>query len=386
MNPTSVRITPPPAPAPGYEVVVRPGALVDLPALLRVAAPAHRYAVVSDSNVAPLWGEAVLGPLREAGLRADLVTVPAGESAKTRATWAHVLDEFLALGLGRDACVLALGGGVVGDLAGFAAATFLRGVSVVQIPTTLLAMVDASVGGKTGIDAPAGKNLIGAFHQPRLVLADPATLGTLPDRELRSGMAEVVKHGAIADERYFDDVVAGCADLLARKGGALTPVVRRSVEIKASFVAADPFEAGARKALNAGHTLGHAIEALSGYALAHGEAIAIGMVVEARAGERAGITAPGTSGRLEQALAGFGLPTRLPADMEPAAVLGAARSDKKARAGRLHYTLLERIGGLARAADGAWTHALDDELVAAALAECRERTPVDGVFPGRGSV
>jgi 3-dehydroquinate synthase len=370
---TRLRISPPPRPEPGYDVIVEPGALARLPALLAGAAPAHRYAVVSDANVAPLWAEPVLRGLRDGGLSAELAVVPAGEGAKTRETWGELLDALLALGLGRDAALVAVGGGVVGDLAGFAAATFLRGVPVVQVPTSLLAMVDASVGGKTGIDAPAGKNLVGAFHQPRLVLADPTTLTTLPARELRSGLAEVVKHGAIADAAYLDDVAGQGDALLHCERDVLARVVARSVEIKASFVAADPFEQGARAALNAGHTVGHAIEALSGYGLTHGEAVAIGLVVESGAGERAGVTAPGTAARLEAALARLGLPTRVPAGMDAPAILAAARSDKKTRAARLRYALLAWPGSLARPDDGGWTFALPDDLLAATLAQYAER-------------
>ncbi len=370
---TRLRISPPPPPVVAYDVVVAPGVLAELPALLREVAPAHRYALVTDANVAPLWGEPTLRALREAGLVADPVVVPAGERAKNRGTWGDVLDALLALGLSRDACVVAVGGGAVGDLAGFAAATFLRGVPVVQVPTTLLAMVDASVGGKTGIDAPAGKNLIGAFHHPWLVLADPGTLATLPDEELRSGLAEVVKHGAIADAAYLEGVVAEKEAIYGRAASVLAAIVARSVEIKAYFAAEDPYERGARKALNAGHTVGHAVEALSAYALPHGFAVAIGLVVEARAGELAGITAPGTAGRLELALSTLGLPTRLPAAMTSADVLAAARSDKKARAARLHYALLADVGAMARPDDGSWTFALEDKVVASALEQCRER-------------
>ncbi len=383
---TRLRISPPPAAPAAYDVVVRPGALAELPTLMGEAAPAHRYVVVSDANVAPLWGDAVLASLREAGLRADPVVVPAGESAKTRATWGDLIDAFLGLGLGRDACVVAVGGGVVGDLAGFAAAAFLRGVPVVQVPTTLLAMVDASVGGKTGIDAPAGKNLIGAFHQPRLVLADPVTLTTLADRELRSGLAEVIKHGAIADVAYLRRVAAAQERIFSRAADELAEVVLRSVEIKAQFAEIDPFETGPRKALNAGHTIGHAVEALSGFTLAHGEAVALGLVVESRAGELAGVTAPGTASTLAAALDALALPTRVPPDMEAAAVLAAARSDKKARAARLHYALVAEPGHMARPADGGWTFALQDEVVAAAMEELRERPRAGGVFQGSDAV
>lgn len=359
--------------AASYEVIVHPGAIAALPALLREAAPAHRYVVVTDANVATLLGDFVLRALRDAGLTADPIVVPAGEAAKTRETWGDVLDAMLALGLGRDACVVALGGGAVGDLAGFAAATFLRGVPVVQVPTTLLAMVDASVGGKTAIDLPSGKNLAGAFHQPRLVVADPAALSSLPDEELRSGLAEVVKHGAIADAKYLVGVVAEKDAIFGRAAGVLSAIVSRSVEIKAKFAAQDPFEQGARKALNAGHTIGHAIEALSRYSLTHGASVAIGLVVETRAGELAGVTPGGTAARLEVALATLGLPTRVPSAMDTPAVLEAARTDKKKRAAQLHYSLLAGIGSVARDPDGGWTFALPDDVMSVALEQCRER-------------
>ena len=350
-----------------YDVVVEPGALDRLPSLLAEAAPAHRYAIIADTTVAGLYGERVRSGVEAAGTRADLFTFPAGEAHKTREHWAELTDALLEAGMGRDGAVIALGGGVTGDLAGFVAATFMRGVSLVQVPTSLLAMVDASVGGKTGVDVPGGKNLVGAFHPPRLVVADPTLLATLPDTELRAGLAEAVKHGAIADPEYLGAIRDGAGRLLRADPAALAAVVQRSVEIKAGFVAADPYEQGARKALNFGHTIGHAIEALTGYAVPHGYAVAIGMVAEAEIGEAIGLTAAGTAGELRAALASLGLPTDLPPEVDPAAAVEWATRDKKVRRGRTRYTLLARIGEVARAPEGDWSIPVDDDIVVATL-------------------
>ncbi|HEX6940043.1 MAG TPA: 3-dehydroquinate synthase [Longimicrobiales bacterium] len=365
---SGIRITVPPPAAADYDVVVEPGSLDRLGEHVAEAAPAHRYAILADAAVAGAYGERARAALERAGLRADVFPFEAGESRKTRETWAALTDALLDAGLGRDGAVIGLGGGVTGDLAGFVAATYMRGVPIVQVPTSLLAMVDASVGGKTGVDSPHGKNLIGAFHQPRRVVIDPDVLVTLPDRELRCGLAEAVKHGAIADADYLAWIEAHADALLARDPAAMTALVRRSVEIKAAFVAADPLETGARKALNFGHTVGHALEAAAGYGMPHGFAVAIGMVAEAEAGEGAGITAPGTAATLRRVLTRLGLPTVPPAGLEADRLLALMRRDKKARAARPRFTLLERPGAVARPPDGDWAHALDEAAVRRALA------------------
>jgi 3-dehydroquinate synthase len=364
-----------PAAAAAYDVVVEPGALLRLPALLADAAPAHHYALIADSTVAPLWGEKLRAQLEGAGLRVSLHTFPAGEGSKTRDVWAALTDELLARGIGRDGAVLALGGGVTGDLAGFVAATYLRGIPLVQLPTSLLAMVDSSVGGKTGIDVPAGKNLVGAFHPPRLVVADTETLGTLPEAELRAGLAEAVKHGAIADRSYLEWIEGAAPRLLAGDAEALAAVVRRSVEIKGEVVAADPFEGGVRAALNFGHTVGHAVEALTHYQTPHGYAVAIGMVAEARLGEAVGVTEDGTAERLLAALRALALPTAIPGGIAPEEIVVAARRDKKARRAVTRYALLERIGRVARTAGGEWTFPVEEERAVAALEEATSRAP-----------
>lgn len=350
----------------GYDVLVGEGLLRGLPRLLEAACPAHRYALISDQRVADLHAASVENTLRAAGLRVDTFTFPAGEASKTRETWARISDEMFAAGMGRDAAVLALGGGVTGDLAGFVSATFMRGLPLVQIPTSLLAMIDSSVGGKTGVDTPAGKNLVGAFLQPTLVVADTAVLRTLPERELRAGLVEAVKHGAIADEEYYEAIGRQLDDLLRVDVTAITSLIARSVEIKARVVGLDEREGGQRKMLNFGHTVGHAVEALSGYRLLHGEAISIGMVAEAALGEALGITTPGTADVLRGLLGRMEMPVAPPGEMLAAAIVAHTRSDKKARAGRVEYSLIERVGH-AHAAGGRWSVAVEDSSVEGVL-------------------
>lgn len=353
----------------GYEISVAHGLLRRAGEIAVGAAPAHRYAVVSDSNVAPLYAERLIAQLGETVL---LCTVPAGEAHKTRDTWADLSDQLLGAKLGRDSTIVALGGGVVCDLAGFVAATFMRGVPVVHIPTTLLAMIDASIGGKTGVDTPHGKNLVGAFHKPSAVIIDPQVLDTLPLSEFRAGLAEALKHGAIADAAYFDFVNREAPGLLADKPGkrdvlALNHVIEKSVRLKVGLVAADEREKGARKALNFGHTIGHAIELLSGYTMRHGEAVGVGMLLEATAAEREGITEPGTAARIRDALESAGLPTARPAGPSVSRLLESMRGDKKSRGGATEYAVPTRIGVMA-AADNGYTVRLPDSLVAEVLA------------------
>lgn len=369
-----VRIAPAPQPPTAYDVLIEAGALARLPALLADAAPAHHYLIISDRNVATHFGESVRAGLEAAGLRATLHTFEPGEANKSRVVWGELTDAIVAAGAGRDSVVVALGGGVTGDLAGFVAATYLRGVPLVQVPTSLLAMLDSAVGGKVGIDLPGGKNLAGAFHPPRLVVADPLVLETLPLEELRAGLAEAVKHGAIADPDYLYWIAEAAPRLYARDPESLGRLVHRSVEIKASFADIDPYEAGPRKALNFGHTIGHAIEALTGYGIAHGYAVAIGMAAEARLGEELGITERGTTEVIRHSLELLGLPTRLPTNLPtteaaiPRQLVVLARRDKKARAARTRYTLLARIGQVARAAGGEWSHDPDEAEVERVLA------------------
>lgn len=348
----------------GYRVTIVRGVLDDVGAIVHECARAHRYAIVTDANVGPLYGERVHTSV--GANRARVFTIPAGEAQKTRATWAAITDAMLDDGFGRDTTVIALGGGVVGDLAGFVAATFMRGVPYVQVPTTLLAMIDASIGGKTGVDTPAGKNLVGAFHQPAAVIADPDVLSTLPREHLRAGLAEAIKHGVIADAAYFDAVVdaapALLGDMPSSQSDSLSPLVRRSVAIKADVVRRDEREGGVRKTLNFGHTIGHAIELRSDYRMLHGEAVAVGMVIESRMAERVGVAEPGTSDRVRDGVRRVGLPSEPPGDQTAADILGATRSDKKARAGVVEYALPARVGAMAGAGQG-WSVPVADDVV-----------------------
>jgi 3-dehydroquinate synthase len=364
---TRISVDPAPRAAAQYDVVIEAGALARLPELLGDIVPAFRYAIISDDRVAHPHGLAARRALTAAGLRAELLEFPAGEASKTRGTWERLSDELITRGYGRDSCIVALGGGVTCDMAGFVAATFLRGVPVLQVPTSLLAMVDASIGGKTGVDTQHGKNLIGAFHQPAAVIIDPVVLRTLPEAELRNGLAETVKHAAIADERYLDSIDADREQIVARNPEALAALVARSVEIKAGYVSADPLEAGPRKALNYGHTVGHAVEALTRYAVPHGSAVAIGMVAEALLGEAMEVTEQGSAARLRDVIERLALPTRLPDGMRADTILGLMARDKKARAGHVETTLLRRVGEVARNGDG-WSFPLDTALATRILA------------------
>ena len=357
-----------PGRAAASEIAIGRGAVERIPRLLEeVGEPGVRYAVVTDETVSRLHGARVAERLRASGRKTDLLTFPAGEGNKSAAQWAVLLEQLASLGFGRDGCIVAVGGGVTGDLAGFIAATFARGVSFVQVPTSLVAMIDASIGGKTGVDLAAGKNLAGAFHQPRLVVTDPALLETLPPEQLRAGFAEAVKHGAVASAEYLEGIREEAAALVDRHPPAMDRLIDGSIRIKAGIVARDALESGERAILNFGHTIGHGIEQASGYAIGHGEAVAIGMVVEAVIGERIGLTASGTADRLREVLEVLGLPVRRP-DVAPVEeVLRATASDKKNRSGATRYALISQIGRAGRTAGGAWTTPVDGAVAAAAL-------------------
>lgn len=327
-----------------YRIVVASGALASVGASLRELSVGTRAAVVSDGAVARLHGKTVVTSLESAGFAVATIEVPEGEAAKTLAVAQHCWNELLAAGLDRTSTVLALGGGAVGDVAGFAAATYMRGVNFVQLPTTVLAQVDASIGGKTAVDHPLGKNLIGAFHQPRLVVVDPAIARTLPEREFRSGLAEIVKHGIVLDAAYFAEVERDAAPLLARELAVLERIIGGSCRLKASVVERDEREAELRHVLNYGHTIGHALEAATGYArFAHGEAVSLGIVAEARLARRLGIANDETVARQERLLEVLGLPVRAASiDLDP--VVSAIARDKKAKDGRVPFVLAPRIG------------------------------------------
>jgi 3-dehydroquinate synthase len=346
-----------------YDILVGAGLLQQLDKILPQYCPAAAYALISDSHVGKIYGEDVVTRLAAGGYRAELLTFPAGEWNKTRETWAALSDRMLAAHFGRDCAVIALGGGVVNDVAGFVAATYLRGVPLVQVPTSLLAMIDSSIGGKTGVDVPAGKNLLGTFHQPRVVVADPGLLGSLSSVQLSAGLAEAVKHGVIADAEYFAFLEAEYAAIFAKHAPALERVVRRSVEIKAAVVAQDEREKGKRAILNFGHTVGHAIEATSKYEVLHGEAVAIGMVYEGRLAETLGIAPAGTAQRITAVLERLNLPVARPDASQVDDLIAAMRADKKVRAGEIRLALPRAIGS-AHGDDGhGWTVPVEEATI-----------------------
>lgn len=324
----------------GYDVRVAAGILDAMGSILLSRGLHGPVVLVSDENVAPLYAQRAVDSLESVGISSHLVVIPAGEQFKTLETVASIWEASTSARLERGSTVVALGGGVVGDLAGFAAATFLRGLSWVVVPTSLLAMVDASLGGKTGFDLPSGKNLVGAFHSPRMVLVDPQVLETLPDDELRSGMAEVVKHGVISDPDLFAMCSQGWDVVLEN----LDEIVTRAMAVKVHVIQIDPYEQGFRAALNLGHTLGHAIEQASGYRIRHGEAVSIGMVAAACLSERLNLADPGLAEEISAVLQRLGLPTKVPFDLDMAVLQQSMQLDKKRADGRVRFVLPLRIG------------------------------------------
>lgn len=282
--------------------------------------------------------------MKKSGARVELLSIPAGESSKHRQMKSMLEDQLLARGAQRDSVIIALGGGMVGDLAGFTAATLLRGIRYVHIPTTLLSQVDSSVGGKVAVDHPLGKNLVGAFAQPKKVYIDVSTLSTLSPREFSSGMAEVVKYGAILDRKLFSYLEDNSAAILRRRRSALELIVDRSCVLKRRVVELDERETGPRRILNFGHTIGHAVELLSKFAISHGEAVSIGMVAEATMSKALGLCHERDIRRLVHVLQQFSLPTSFPSRMRFETVLAATAHDKKSHMGTIDYTLLDRIG------------------------------------------
>ena len=328
----------------GYEILIGPGLLTDAPGLLKARVPSGHYVIVTDSNVEEYLGHDLLRLLTEAGLRTDLASFEAGESSKNMGTVVGLARRMLALGADRETVVIALGGGVTGDIAGFLASIYMRGVAFIQIPTTLLAQVDSSVGGKTGVDLPEGKNLLGTFYQPRLVIADIGALTTLNQREIRNGLAEVVKYAVIRDPKLFELLEARPLDALNLEPEVTARIVHTSCAIKAAVVTADEREGGLRRILNFGHTVGHAIEAAAQYQTPHGEAISIGMIVASRLSVAKGLMSEGDFNRLQVLLRGLGLPTRVPSQFQTDELIRLTGSDKKSRGGRVHFVLSAGIG------------------------------------------
>jgi len=352
-----------------YEVMIEAGGLDRLGQRLSDAGvrSGRKVLVVSNPDVATPYGERCLTSLRQAGFDAHLVVLEAGEDRKTLASISLIHDAAFAQRLERSSLMVALGGGVVGDMTGFAAATWLRGIGVVQVPTTLLAMVDASIGGKTGVNHPGGKNLIGAFHQPQLVLIDPDSLATLPEREFRAGMAEVIKYGVIGDADLFRELEAAgerLASMRTLPAPLLQRILERSAAAKARVVAADEREGGLRAILNYGHTLGHVVETLCGYGTyLHGEAVAIGMVAAGELALELGLWSAEDQARQRAVIAAAGLPGRWP-ELDNAAVLECLQGDKKVRDGCVRFVLPTSLGSVEIRSD------VSGEQVVAALTRC----------------
>lgn len=316
-----------------------------------------RIVVITDSHVDAAWPDLLPGVPR--------LVFPAGERHKTRDSWAELTDRLLQDGADRQSVVVALGGGVTTDLAGFVAATFLRGVRWVAVPTSTLAMLDAAVGGKTGVDTGHGKNLVGAFHPPTAVIADPALLATLPARNYREGLAEAVKHAAIADAALWAWIEEHAASVIERDVDVTAELVHRSLAIKVAVVSEDERESGRRAILNVGHTIAHALEHATGFSLPHGEAVGIGLVLETRIAESRGIAPRGTATRIAALLGVLGLPASPPERIDRDRFIAALQRDKKNRDGEVRASLLGDIGSVAREHDGGWTHPLTiDEIVA----------------------
>ncbi len=353
-----------------YDVRVGPDLLSRVGEQVRSLNPGDRTVIVGDTHTLPLYGERVAASLRAAGIAATCVAIPAGEETKTIESVASLWAAFLQAGIERGHVVIALGGGVVGDLTGFAAATWLRGVRWVGLPTTLLAMVDSGLGGKTGADLPQGKNLIGAFHPPALVLADTLTLATLPVRELRCGLAETLKHAIISDPSllaalpkfsFCRDAEAGAPCSALSGADWLAPFVARSMAVKIRVIQKDPYEKGLRAALNLGHTIGHGIEKATRFQVLHGEAVAIGTVLEARLAEALGLAHHGLADELAARFASVGLPVSLPAGIDVAQVRAAMSLDKKKAAGKVRFALPADVGDVRVGV------AVDDSLLEQAL-------------------
>ncbi|HTP08316.1 MAG TPA: 3-dehydroquinate synthase, partial [Anaerolineae bacterium] len=338
-------------------VMLGTGLLEAIGPMLQARGLRGTIALIGDSNVIDHYGNRAYQSLTMSGFEVRPLRIPAGEESKTLEMAGVLYEQLVQGGLERSGVIVALGGGVIGDLSGFVAATYLRGVPWINCATSLLAMVDASIGGKTGVDLPSGKNLVGAFHPPLLTISDLMVLRTLPEREFQSGMAEVIKAGVIADAELFEMIESGSTDI--------QEIMRRSIKVKVDVVREDPFEKGRRAALNLGHTIGHGLEAASQFQLRHGEAIGIGMIAEAQIAERMGLTPLGFSDRIERVMELVGLPTRF-ANLETDAIMQVMRSDKKKQLGRLKFTLPRAIGEVVIGVD------VKDELIRKAINAVRE--------------
>ena len=329
-----------------YEIIIGQTVLDRIADDLAEASIAHRHALITDSNVAELYGTRLLGNLEQKLPEVKMISFAAGEQSKNREIKSFIEDSMLEAGFGRDSSIIALGGGVVGDMAGFVAATYMRGVPCIQVPTSLVACVDSSVGGKTAVDTPHGKNLIGAFAQPWRVYVDTDTLKTLGRKQLAEGLAEVIKYGVIRDEGFFDYLETNIEKVYELDDAALLKVIETSCRIKAEVVERDEKEQNLRKILNFGHTVGHAIEQLSNYTISHGEAISAGMAIEGKIALRETQWSEAEQQRLTSILKRAGLPTEPPSGIDTGEIIKVMKIDKKARKGRIEMSLPERLGSM----------------------------------------
>ncbi len=327
-----------------YPISISRGQLTKIGTDIAARKIGNRFCVISDDQVAGLYGEVLMQSLLEKGLAAELLTFPHGEASKKLETIGTLASQLAGIGFDRGDALVALGGGVTGDITGFLASIYMRGIPFIQVPTTLLAQVDSSVGGKTGVDIPEGKNLIGTFYQPQAVYIDPDVLSTLPDQELLGGLAEVIKYGVIWDKEFFDFLSANRKAILALEDSALLPLLARCCEIKAQVVEEDERESGLRRILNFGHTIGHAVEAASNFTLIHGLAIAIGMRAASDIAVLCKLCPPGDAEAVRRILEDFGLPVEIPSELDRKAIRRFLLTDKKTVGGRVFFVLPQEIG------------------------------------------
>ena len=327
-----------------YEICIGTGIADRMALLIAKNHKAGRHIVITDGNVGRLHGQKLLEHLKAVGLNADLIEFEAGEASKTMNTTLHIAAKLLDLGADRTSLLIALGGGVVGDLVGFIASVFMRSVPYIQIPTTLVAQVDSSIGGKTAVDIPYGKNLLGTFYQPRAVFADLAYLETLPEKEFNNGLAEIIKYGIIDDEKLLRQLEDNMESVKRRDSALLLKIVETCCRIKKSIVEIDEKEQGLRRILNYGHTLGHALEAQSNFTIAHGEGVALGMIAAARISENAGYLKSAECQRIEKIILQAGLPGRIPRSIATSGVISRLKMDKKKTGAVIHFVLLKKIG------------------------------------------
>lgn len=335
-----------------YDIVIGKDITGNLTEFLSTKIPAHSYAIITDSNVEELYGRKLYDDIKSHLPVVEIISFPAGEQNKNRHYKEMIEDIMLTNNFGRDSAVIAVGGGVVGDISGFVAATYCRGIPHIQIPTSLVACVDSSVGGKTAVDTPHGKNLIGAFHQPLKVIIDVSTLDTLPGKEMQEGMAEVIKYGVIYDSELFSIIEESIDDIYNRDMDILTEIIERSCRIKAQVVEQDEKETDLRKILNYGHTIGHAIENISSYRLSHGRAISIGMILEGMISVKLGYLGSGSAARIKKLIEKAGLPTQLTEKIDPEMVINTMKLDKKSRKGAIEMALPSDTGSMKRGSSG----------------------------------